>query len=354
VGLDCPAGYTPDPLSPARISLRRAEAPLALSAPLMSRSFLAAAAAVALSSSSSAAAAPRISVGAIRWDAWYWDAGIKPGPGNVVGRAVTLDMSVGAAADGRWHYRVPFFGSLTSKANASLVNVNGNTPETMAAELAMAKQFGVDFWAYCAYPIGCRDYNPPLDPDTGLCGTDDKRMQCCADNYRLSYALELHLRSPQRALVNVSLILQASWFPSVAHGGNESAAQEAARFVRYFQLPFYHRVDGGRPLLFLLGGAGDPVVLGALQTLLAAAQAAMGGVAPFLVYMPGTTLDLGQGVVADAAGKYLLAVHKVGGNPYEAGAMMMRETRPAHLSPMRAAQSTHACMRACVRACTLR
>jgi hypothetical protein len=70
-------------------------------------------------------------------------------------------------------------------------------------------------------------------------------------------------------------------------------------------------VDGGRPLLFLLGGAGDPAVVGALKSLLATAAAAM-GVAPFLVYMPGSTLDLGQGVVADAAGKYLLAKHKVG------------------------------------------
>jgi hypothetical protein len=65
-------------------------------------------------------------------------------------------MSVGPAADGRWHNRVPFFGALQSKANASLVDVNGNTPATMTAELVMANQFGVDFWAYCTYPIGCK------------------------------------------------------------------------------------------------------------------------------------------------------------------------------------------------------
>ena len=42
--------------------------------------------------------------------------------------------------------------------------------------------------------------------------------------------------------MNASLILQASWFPSAAHGGNETLAQEAARLVGYFQLPFYHKV----------------------------------------------------------------------------------------------------------------
>ena len=35
---------------------------------------------------------------------------------------------------------------------------------------------------------------------------------------------------------------KASWFPAAAHGGNETLAQEAARLVGYFQLPFYHKV----------------------------------------------------------------------------------------------------------------
>ena len=43
--------------------------------------------------------------------------------------------------------RVPFFGKYQSAANKSLVDMNGNTPAAMSAELEVAHRFGIDFWA---------------------------------------------------------------------------------------------------------------------------------------------------------------------------------------------------------------
>lgn len=60
----------------------------------------------------------------------------------------------------------------------------------MAQEIEYAAEFGIDFWAFCAYPIGCTDYSPPA--------TDCPKIQCCADNYGLSYALDLYLKAATR------------------------------------------------------------------------------------------------------------------------------------------------------------
>lgn len=108
-----------------------------------------------------------------------------------------------------YHYRLPFFAQEHAAANASQVDVNGNSPEVMSQEIAYAHQFGINYWAFCTYPIGCMDYHP----DASAC----PEIQCCADNYALSYALLQYLNNPLRNMVNFSLILQSSqgggWFP---------------------------------------------------------------------------------------------------------------------------------------------
>jgi hypothetical protein len=209
-------------------------------------------------------------------------------------------------------------GAYQSAANASLVAANGDSAAVMAAELKMAKQFGVGFWAYCTYPIGCKDYAPA---EPGPC---DGGMQCCADNYALSYALERHLASPDRALVNASLILQGptgtggngGWWPASAHGGNETTAQEVARYVALFQQPHYHKVDGGRPLVFLLSGATDKVSVAATRLLQAEVKKAMGAEV-FLVYMGDSKGAAAIG--ADAVSRYMVAENKLNGASFEDG-----------------------------------
>ena len=260
-----------------------------------------------------------ISIGAIRWDAWY---GEHPGNAGVVGRTVTEDLSyhAGKSVD-KWHYRVPFFGSYHSKTNASLVDVNGNSPEVMSQELKLAHQFGIDFWAYCIYPFGCNDY------DTTPASECSQGMQCCSENYMLSYALKQHLASPDAHLVNFSLILQGApayhvgdggggWFPSASHGGNETLEQEVDRFVGYFQLDFYHKVMGGRPLVFLLDGANDNRTVDGIRALQAATKAKL-GVSCYLVYMGS---GAGMKVVGgDAVSQYMVANNGAGGVPFEIG-----------------------------------
>ena len=51
----------------------------------------------------------------------------------------------------------------------------------MAQENSFATGHGIDYYAFCTYPIGCADYSPP---DSACVGA-----QCCADNYKLSYLL---------------------------------------------------------------------------------------------------------------------------------------------------------------------
>lgn len=51
-----------------------------------------------------AEAEAKVSVGAVRWDAWY---GAPPGNIGVVGRTVTMDLS-----PSRYHYRLPFFAQV--------------------------------------------------------------------------------------------------------------------------------------------------------------------------------------------------------------------------------------------------
>eukprot|EP01046_Picozoa_sp_COSAG06_P041766 COSAG06_NODE_5228_length_3626_cov_1.488234_2_plen_570_part_00 len=252
-------------------------------------------------------------------DAWY---GEQPGDAGVVGRTVTEDLSyhAGKAVD-KWHYRVPFFGAYHSKTNASLVDVNGNSPAVMSEELKMAHRFGIDFWAYCIYPFGCKDY------ETTAADECSQGMQCCSENYMLSYALKQHLASPDAHLVNFSLILQGApayhkgdggggWFPSANHGGNETLEQEVDRFVGYFHLPFYHKVMGGRPLVFLLSGANDNRTVDGVKALQAATKAKL-GVSCYIVYMGG-----GAGMKAvggDAVSQYMVARNGAGGVPFETG-----------------------------------
>ncbi len=74
-----------------------------------------------------------------------------------------------------WHYRVPFFGA---ELNDSAFIANGNSAAVMAQELEYAARSGINFWAFCNYPIGCKDYHPPPESCAGI--------QCCADNVALS------------------------------------------------------------------------------------------------------------------------------------------------------------------------
>eukprot|EP01046_Picozoa_sp_COSAG06_P072226 COSAG06_NODE_21035_length_772_cov_0.946508_1_plen_215_part_01 len=210
--------------------------PLALAAATL------AAAAAAANAADATAATPPVVVGAIRWDANFDAPGMEsfedPNHG-IVARATTYDLSVA-----RWHYRVPFFGE---ELNETAIVANGNSADVMGRELEYASKAGIKFWSFCNYPIGCKDMHPPA--------ADCEKIQCCADNVGLSYAWNQYLAHPDNHKVNFTLLLQPGyWFPTALKGGNETLAQEVARYVTYFRMPNYQKVAGGRPLVFLFGG----------------------------------------------------------------------------------------------------
>ncbi len=74
-------------------------------------------------------------VGAIRWDGWSLE-----GP---VGRAVTTSLS-----PPEWRYRWPFFAKTREDGSLEL---RGDTPEVMSAEIAAAQTAHLDYWAFLAY-----------------------------------------------------------------------------------------------------------------------------------------------------------------------------------------------------------
>lgn len=242
------------------------------------------------------AAAERPIVGAIRWDAYFSQPGQRqyedPNFG-VVTRTTTIDMG-----PKKYHSRVPFFGS---EVNDTAVIVNGNTPEIMGQELDYAQKYGISFWAFCNYPIGCKDMHPP--------SSDCENIQCCADNVGLSYAWNLYLNHPDNHKVNFTLLLQPGyWFPTALKGGNETLDQEVARYIGYFKMPNYVKVLGDRPLVFLFGGQVDA---SDLNTLRESTKAAI-GVYPYVTSMNDQQLS---GI--DASSSYATGGGTKNGGSYE-------------------------------------
>ena len=206
--------------------------------------------------------APKLpAVGAIRWDAWY-------GARDATGAYVQAQLSIP-----EWRYRLPFFARETRAANGTVVSIStdGNSSATMARELAYAAAHGIDFWAFVAY-----------SPSSSM-----------------FYAQRLYLQQAQQAAaaggavkVNFSLIMD----------GNELTvlANDLPRIVEYFQLPYYQRAPGGRPLIFTFGVSNASAVAPSLAALRRATLAA-GLPSPYIVAM-GWGSVMAQATAAGALG----------------------------------------------------
>jgi hypothetical protein len=146
-------------------------------------------------------------IGVIRWDGWVGKKGEwKIGP--------ILERTLGPE---RFHYRVPFFGKITSKDS---VSIDGTTQEIMDREIEFAKDAGIDYWAYCYYPDGCG----------------------------LELARKNHQTSKNANDINWCVILGPSFeFDS----GQDYSKSLVADFAR----ENYQKVLDGRPLIYLLHGS---------------------------------------------------------------------------------------------------
>ena len=126
-----------------------------------------------------------------------------------------------------------------------MVSWPAQTQATMDAEIAAAVQAGLGFWAFDSYQ--------PTDPET----------------LALTLYLSSTLRSSDQLLHGRAADqLESRWRPALRGG--------AARDVSMFTQAGYVTVLGGRPLYFLLDGAGTPAQQAAAITWLRAQAAAQG------------------------------------------------------------------------------
>lgn len=209
---------------------------------------------------------PRPVVGAIRWDGWHGDT-------DGVGRAVTK-----ALTPPQWRHRLPFFAKIRDDGS---IDLRGDTPEVMTAEIAAAKTARLDYWAFLAYD----------EADA------------------MSRGLDLYRANPHRADVGFCIISEtARW-----HRGNVRALAE--RFAKLMTEPGYQRVAGGHPLFYFLhhategleknwgGPGGFREVVDALRT----ATAAHGIPAPYtavMTYDINAARELRNGAGLDAISAY--------------------------------------------------
>lgn len=218
------------------------------------------------------ATAAAVALGAIRWDAWYWTGETYIPNKDIVGQTVTADLQPSI-----FQFRVPFFGKRTP--NGTVLPGLGNSSSVMQQEIAYASSAGINFFAYCTYPVWCTEAHPSAQQ------CEPNIQGCCADNSALSYALMNHVELAMhgQTAVNLSLILQAHWFANpTSYGNAETTQQQATRYATYFKLSSYQLVHG-RPLVFMLGG--DAEQLNTSLAALRAASVAAGAGEPYFVFM---------------------------------------------------------------------
>lgn len=163
----------------------------------------------------------RITVGAIRWDAWFTDS-INPYEKNL--------------ADKKWHGRLPFYAKVLTD---STVEIRGDNQETIDQEIAYAKAGGLDYWAFLYYTPSIRD-----------------------DGFNHDYmnrARRLYLSSKHKNDINFCLIV----YPK--HGklilDPEDPGDEIINeWISMMLESNYQKVAGDRPLLYLMfWGPGETI-----------------------------------------------------------------------------------------------
>jgi len=174
-------------------------------------------------------------VGAIRWDAWL------PKPDSV-GSQVARSLG-----PNKYHFRLPYFALAYGDNN---VDFPTYTQAQMDAEINYAAYAGIDYWAYCWYPIG----------------------------NSMTTARNLHVSSSIRDKVKMCAI--------IGDGVASFGSAERAQLVSYFKESFYMKVQGRRPLLYFFSNTN------AISTILAIQQdcTAQGIPMPYCVSMEGASL----------------------------------------------------------------
>ncbi|MFI0721019.1 hypothetical protein [Streptomyces sp. NPDC021224] len=193
-----------------------------------------------------------VAVGAIRWDGQVGDSAV----GELAGVGPDEERALGPA---KWRSHAPYYAVDTGTDSISM---NGATQQVVDQEIEMAKDAGIDYWAFDWY----------------------------GDETGLQTARKLYLQSAHRNDVNWSAILFT----------HPLSAPDLDTLVTQFQAQNYQKVDGGRPLLYAFDYP-DLVNTAQISELRTKTQQAM-GVTPYVV---GLDTTVAEQIGADAVSSYV-------------------------------------------------
>ncbi len=141
---------------------------------------------------------PRSLVGAVRWDAWHG----QNGPSTA---GIEVERSLGPA---KYHYRAPWFAK---ELGPDAVTARSTSQVDMDAEIKLARDAGLDYWAFVYY-----------DPGTSL-----------------DISINRYIASKNKRGLKFCMIQE--------HIGDKNLELLITRF----KMPEYVTVAGGRPLLYI-------------------------------------------------------------------------------------------------------
>jgi hypothetical protein len=208
---------------------------------------------------------PNVSVGAIRWDAWYGQR-TEPTPGFYACRALSPRA---------YHFRAPWFVKVQEPDK---LLCDGGDQQTMDSEIAYAQKAMIKYWAFVWYK-----------PDSPMLN-----------------GWKLYQASEHKTDVDWSIIAGYGQFHlDMTRANGYSSPEEYAKF---FAQPTFQKVLGGRPLLYLFRNEEAPTsqLKDDVSALRAAADRA-GISSPYVVIMFGNAslaVADAKAVGADAISAY--------------------------------------------------
>lgn len=194
-------------------------------------------------------------VGAIRFDAWYLNTSSSA-------------ISIAQLGPAQFQYRTPWF--FNTYPGANLVDGSGDRQLVIDLEIGYAVAAGLNYWAFNQH----------------------------ASNSSLMVAWNFYQQSASKSQINWCWIADTATFE----------ATSTSQYVTWFQQSNYQTVLTGRPLLFLLIGAGDNLTT--LATAVSALRTAVTGAGlptPYVVAMRGdaaTGFSTMQTIGGDAISSY--------------------------------------------------
>ncbi len=221
---------------------------------------------------------PRVTAGAIRWDAW--EANVSD-----VNSAVEATLSPPKYQD-----RSPFCAKAAAYNAIDFTNCANQV--SFDAEIKYASNAGLTYWAYCWYPTA----NPMMN------------------------GWKLHQNSGLRDRINWCMLWQFGWL-----GGGRGFQDDIHRFVGYFQQRNYQTVGDGRPLVYLYvdddaplksGWSGNWENVRSAMDRLAAACSEVKLARPYLVVMqsaPKSAAEIMRAVSGDAISSYIGSIPNAAG-----------------------------------------